>query len=340
MALVLLDRVAAALALLAFALPEADARAAPPTIVALEYEVAPDALGCPGALEFRTSVERQLGYDPFGATADTRVVVQIERKEPGFEGRIRWSDPRGRWVGDRRLSSRHPECADIAASVAFSVAVQVQLLATLAPAPSSEPTVAPPLPTPPPVARAPEANATPVERLRATLPEPAARARPPRLSVGLGPTVALGVAPRPTGLGRLFVSGRSSWFSVELAADAALPATQRRVDGSGFSLGRVAAEAAACGHARAFAACLTTTVGRLEARGFGVDAPASPAGVFSQVGARIVATRDLWGHYFAAARVDGVVMTSSWTVTVNEAAMWTTPRVGALLGVDFGARFF
>jgi len=32
-------------------------------------------------------------------------------------------------------------------------------------------------------------------------------------------------------------------------------------------------------------------------------------------------------------------MLSTWTVTLNQIAAWTTPRVGALIGLDVGARF-
>jgi hypothetical protein len=158
-------------------------------------------------------------------------------------------------------------------------------------------------------------------------------------AVGLGPALALGVAPAPTGVGRLFASGRRHRFSLELAVDAALPAAQHAADGTGFSLDRFALGAAACGHAGPLAACATATGGVLRARGGGVDAPASPIGWFSQVGGRLAATFDFAGRYFAAARVDGLVMPSTWTVTVNQLPVWTTPRVGALIGLDVGTRF-
>ena len=41
--------------------------------MSLEYEIAPGIDGCPDAEQFRTSVDRQLGYDPFRATAEKRV---------------------------------------------------------------------------------------------------------------------------------------------------------------------------------------------------------------------------------------------------------------------------
>ena len=57
------------------------------------------------------------------------------------------------------------------------------------------------------------------------------------------------------------------------------------------------------------------------------------------MGGRLAATWDFAGRYFASARVDGLVMLSPWTVTLNAMSAWTTPRVGGLVGLDFGARF-
>ena len=190
------DRRRLALALGVWAVAATFAKAAeagPQTFVALDYEVAPEASGCPDVEEFRAAVARQLQYDPFRPAADRRVAVQIARKEVGFDGRIRWTDADGRWVGDRRLTSRRPDCDEIAASLAFSVAVQVQLLATLAPP-------EPPAPPPPPEASPPVVVPAPAP---APPPEPAPGPPARRLtySVGLGPALALGLSPQTTGRG-------------------------------------------------------------------------------------------------------------------------------------------
>jgi hypothetical protein len=338
----------------------AQTTAAPPIAVTLDYQIAAGAGDCPEVEEFRATIQRQLGYDPFQSSADRRVAVHIGRQNPGFGGRIRWSDAAGHWVGERRLSSRRPDCRGIAATIAFSVAVQIQLMATRA-APVPEPIAAEtPPPSPPPEADL--GAAAPVPRAATgsiAKPEPqpqrsaTAPAVPPdvpepenggarsrlRLAVGLGPSMAFGMAPETTGIGRLFVSGRAGWFSLELAADGALPVTWYQMTGAGFSLERFAAAAAACFHAGPIAGCLTGTLGRLQARGFGVDAPSSPAGLFSQVGVRLVASREI-GRYFVALRLEGLVMTSPSQVTLNQVAVWTTPRVAESLGVDLGARFF
>jgi hypothetical protein len=325
----------------------ASAHAAPPALVTLEYEVAQEASGCPNIEEFQSSVARQLGYDPFRPGADRRVAVRIARKEPGFAGAIQWSDASGRWVGDRRLSSQRVECSEIAANVAFAVAVQIQLLAALAPAtsepssPAAEPGPAPTATTGPPDAKA-VPPAQPDDAAERTS-RPGERGRPrDRLTLfaGLGASLALGLAPHATGVGRIFVGGQLAPISLELAFDGALPASQRQPDGSGFSLTRFTLGAAACGNFRPFAACLTGTFGRLEARGFGLDEAASPAGLFSQVGGRVVATYNFSDRFFASARVDGLVMLTTWTVTLNDGIVWTTPRVGGLAGLDFGVNFF
>jgi hypothetical protein len=344
-------RVAAALAACAaLVAAQAGARAAASTLVSLEYEIAPGIDGCPDAEHFRSSVGRQLGYDPFRATAEKRVAVQIARKEIGFDGRIRWSDSEGHGVGDRRLSSRRAECTEIAASLAFAVAVQIQLLSALAPPPIADPNTAPAENgTAPPAAPTPtqEAPVAPKERPAEAAPvEVAVPAPPPetssgfRLSIGAGPSVAISVAPHAAGLGRLFASGRVGYFSLEIAGDAALPVTQTDAGGRGFRLDRFVAAAAACGHVSVLAACVTGTAGRLKAHGLGVDMEESPAAWFSQVGARIAAAYDFSDRYFAAARVDGLVMTAPVKVMLNDTLIWTTPRVGAVLGLDFGARFF
>jgi len=135
------------------------------------------------------------------------------------------------------------------------------------------------------------------------------------------------------------VGARLRALSLELAFDAAWPAKRRLADRSGFSLDRFAGSAAACGHAQVFAACVTATLGRIGAHGFGVDKPSSPSGLFAQVGARASATYELGDRYFLSVRVDGLVMLSRWSVALDGVVAWTTPRLGGLAGVDFGAFF-
>ncbi len=81
-----------------------------------------------GTDELRRMVTDQLGHDPFRSDADQRVTISIAKTEAGFQGRIVWTEPDGRPVGERLLSSRSRDCREIAANVAFAVALQLQLV--------------------------------------------------------------------------------------------------------------------------------------------------------------------------------------------------------------------
>jgi len=352
------------------------ARAAPQVHVTLEYAVAPEIAGCPNDESFRASIRNQLGYDPFEPGSDRLVSVAIMRRSAGFAGRIHWHQPGGSWSGDRRISSRRTDCSSIAADLAFAVVVQVQLLSTLegaeskgrpsdvsappastpaAPQPPTEPQSPPisaapkptePPPEPPPPATMDRAEIAPVEPPREGNPDAPEASIPPssvtrlRLSAGLGSSLALGITPEATGLGRLFLNARRAWISLEFALDAAWPVAHLESDKTGFTVKRVSAATAVCGHLSLFSGCLTGAVGALRVHGTGVDAAATPTGAFYQLGVRLAATWAFGAHYFIAVRGDGLLLPSPWTVKVNDVPLWVTPRAGALLGVDVGASFF
>src|SRR6185295_12240299 len=107
-----------------------------------------------------------------------------------------------------------------------------------------------------------------------------------------------------------------------------------------FKLDRAGGTAAGCGHLSPFVACVLGTVGVLWVHGVGVDVMSSPTGLFYQLGARLGARFDFAHRYFAGVRADGLWSPGPWTVQVNGVPMWTTPRIGALVGVDVGAIFF
>lgn len=354
------------------------AMAASQMFVALEYQVLPGASGCADREGFRDGVQRQLGYDPFRAQAERRVSVRVARTDTGYDGRIQWTDARGRNVGERKLSTRRQGCTEIVNNLAFAVAVQLQLLAAVAPPPPASPGPArsepPSAPSPSPAGSSPSPPTSSGEAARSVEASPSPDPSPPperpaspdvansppavvamvprppspgavpasklRFSLGLGPSLAVALAPHPTATGRLFVDGRVSWFSVELSLDGALPVHRQEATGAGFSFRRFEAEAAACGHAPVLAACVTGGLAYLQASGTGLDAPRTPSGLGAQVGARVVATQDFGGRYFAAVRAEGMVVLSRWSVTVNEISVWSTPRLAALFGVDVGARIF
>jgi hypothetical protein len=313
--------------------------AAAQLFVDLDYRVGVDLRGCPDVAAFRRDVSQQLGYDPFRAAAAKRLSVSVRATEHGSEGRVEWTDQRAGWEGDRRLSAGRDDCAKLAQGMAFAVAVQIQLLAVTA----STARAGPPVPPPATIAvSAPAAANTtaPIKPGAPIPPAPASRA-PTRWSfaTGLGPSVGWGLASGPSTLGRLFVTGRLARTSLELGAEAALTSTMRVADGSGFAHSFFAATAAACRHLGSVAACGLGKVGEIRGRGLGVDRPASPSGLVTQAGLRVALSHDLGKLCFAMLRADALAMLTPWTVTLNRAAVWSTPRFGASIGIDLAVRF-
>jgi hypothetical protein len=254
-----------------------------------------------------------------------------------------WTEANGRRFGERLLSSRSRDCREIAANVAFAVALQLQLVDLGSPpetADTAVPTAAPPRPNvADQTSRAPAGPAR--ESLSAEVPAVPHRPPPGRLvlAVGAGPAVGLGLAPAATALGRLFVVGRFERFSAEIAADAALPVTQQEPDGSGAVVSAMGSSAAGCAHVSVMAACLLGRLGWIHARGMGVDAPSASWARFTEVGARLAATREL-GRFDVSLHADALVMLSRWNVLLNHTVVWSVPRVGGVVGLDVALRFF
>jgi hypothetical protein len=285
-------------------------------------------------------VTDQLGHDPFRSDADQRVAIDIARTEAGFQGRIVWTRADGRRVGERLVVSRSRDCREIVANVAFAVALQVQLVerdaSNAANAPGSNPEQSPSA-TGEQTGRAPA-----IPEPAALSAEPAAAQTPPmplRLAVGAGPAVGIGMAPEATVFGRVFVTARFRRVSAEVAADAALPATHREWDGSGVVVNALGSSAAGCGHVAFASACVLGRLGWVRARGMGVAAPDTNWGRFGEVGMRLAVTREL-GRFIVSVHADGLVMLSRWNVVLNDAVVWTVPRVGGVVGVDVALRFF
>jgi len=328
------------MAALVLAVAPRGAAAATDTVVRLEYQAEAQA-GCAGEDELRRMVTEQLGHDPFSADADRRVAITIARTDAGFQGRIVWTEADGRRLGERLLSSRSRDCHEIAANVAFAVVLQLQLVERAAqentgdggqtseqPPPTSDDSNRPPEPT--------EVVHPPVETPAGAGP---ASATPLRLAVGAGPAVGIGMTPDATAFGRLFVALRLGGLSAEIAADAALPATQRERDGTGVVVNAVGSTAAGCGHVSVASACLLGRVGWIRARGTGVALPSTSWGRFGEVGMRVAATKEL-GRLSVSVRADGLVMLARWNVVLSDAVVWNIPRLGVVAGVDVALRFF
>jgi hypothetical protein len=225
----------------------------------------------------------------------------------------------------------------------FALALQIQLMATTAAEPRPEaapPTanVAPPPPTAAPsptdVVTVPATAARPGDTTKSDVAAPG-----PSILVGAGGAVGLGVASSAVPLGRLFGALEWSRVAVELAAEVTAPSTTRPTGGAGFSQQQFLASLAGCGVFPPLNACLVANVGEIRVAGQGVDFPSNSSGLVVQGGLRLAVTQRLGSRFQIGAHADGLALITQGVVTLDSMPVWTTPRLAALLGADFGVRF-
>lgn len=328
--------------LLAFAVALASnvARADPELYVELRYQ--PDAgLGCPSEAAFKATVSDELRYDPFRVGAEQQVVARTGPSEHGLRGVIEWHDASGNPRGEREIASESSDCAALARSMAFAIAVQIQLLAQEAENKAAAAAERPSdggsspegvgAPSPPVVA----ASSTPDAPRSST-----ARASQSRASwqflLGAGPSLAFALAPRTVVEGRVFGGVRRGRLGVELGFEASLPSRHETEDGDGFEQQVFVGSLAGCAFFARLSGCLVNKVGWLRVQGFGIDVPNSDAGTLWQVGPRLALIEGFGQRWFGVLRVEALASLATWEVTLNQEEVWKTPLFSLSVGGDLG----
>lgn len=334
-----------ALAFSAVSVAAGIARAEPQLFVHLDYQVAPELSGCPSDEAFREMVAAQLGYAPFRADSEYRVIARARGDGGAIQGSVEWQDASGVRRGRRELRAEHVDCAAFARGMAFAIAVQIQLLAeeeeqghsstpaesatTSTPAPSAAPAVVAP---PPPRV---EAQAAAERDALVAARDESSRVR---FLVGAGPALGFWLTPTPAVEARVFVGLRRGAWLAELGLEASLPGSYSTANGQGFEQRVELGSLAGCALLPPLSGCLVSKLGRLHVTGFGVDAPRSPAGVLFQVGPRLALGQE-WGGWLGALRIDALVTLVPWRVTLNRLEVWQTPVLTLGLGLDVAALF-
>jgi hypothetical protein len=313
--------------------------------VALEYSAAP---GCPDVNEFKAIVVGRLGYDVFRVDARDRVLVDIASRGSAFEGHIERRNAEGRWAGDRTFPSRSEDCGELGRAMAFALALQIQLSATASAAPgatkiavasetrNTSETLAAPIPAP--LAATPTSNVQ--DKAPALTKETSSKHLAPRptFAIGAGGLLGFGLSSKAVPSGRTFGSVAWQQLSLELAAEVAWPTTTRREDGAGFSQQLLLVSVAGCGDLQRWSACLLAKAGEIRIVGKDVDKPRSLSGPILETGLRLAVLQHLGRHLYVAARVEGMVNVTRWSVTLDQNLVWSAPRFAATVGLDIGVR--
>jgi hypothetical protein len=314
----------------------------------LKYDVDPALRACPDAVEFRSMVAERLKYDPYRGGSALVVEVRARPSEEGLDGSVRWSSPAESGLSERHFSPKSQDCHELMATIAFVVAVQLELMATesgpeVAPKATDGGTdKAPDMVASPATAAAQAPSVTPSDTGAAESDSvPAAPASPSNWSAlaGAGPTVGLGLAPAAIVQGRLFLAAEFTRIALEIGAEASLPTMTYQDHGGGFRYQLTLGTLAACARHRSMQVCGLGKLGRLAVRGVAVDKPASAAGFVAQVGPRVSYSVALGDHVALLAHVDALLLLTPWTVDVNRVPMWTIPRFAGVAGIDLAARF-
>ena len=234
-----------------------------------------------------------------------------------------------------------------AASITSTGAATQPFASSLPSQPPATPHPAAPLPATSTTATAPEPDTAVLEKGRGSRDDASLEAEPeaaPASSrwpmwLGIGPSLALGIAPSVTGSARLFFGVRRNNLSVEVGGEASYPSTERQWDGSGFRQSLIGAGVAMCGYRQSFSACVLGKASQVRVSGLGVDKPKSPTGFVVQAGLRFAAALELGGPWSATAHLDALGLLTPYTIDLNQVGVWDMPRLGALVGIDVWARF-
>ncbi len=79
--------------------------------------------------------------------------------------------------------------------------------------------------------------------------------------------------------------------------------------------------------------------GEVSVAGRHVDDPASSRGPLLQLGARAGATLRVAGRVDVSADREVLALPILWSVALDDATVWTSPRVPGTVGLDAGFRF-
>ncbi len=94
--------------------------------VTLRYEVGDSVRHCWDEAEFRRSVARRVGYDPFRQDASTNVSIRVGGSSRVIDGRVEWRDAHGGVMGERRIVGKDGNCPKLLTEIGFAVGLQIR----------------------------------------------------------------------------------------------------------------------------------------------------------------------------------------------------------------------
>ena len=329
---------------MALALVCVSARASAAPSARLVYMRDANSASCPDESAVRAAVSARLGYDPFVAYASSTMFAEIWRDGHVYRARIRLVDSKDVTRGARELVQPGERCSDIVDTMALTMSIAIDPLSLVAPpTPRAQPEPGEPA--------APEPSGAlpaPVVQTRERVPDEEPRSTPEpggdetnavHVEGALGPTAWIGSAPDPS-LG-MIASGLVRWRDVSALAEgrADLPASRDLPEATART-SLIVGTLGACGHAAAFFACATGSLGGLHAEARGITAPRSSTALHATAGGRVGLVFALSTRLSVRAQIDGVFVLTPHRLAIDGQTVYTLPSVAAGTAIVGAWRFF
>lgn len=286
---------------------------------------------CPPEVDLRLLVMARLGYDPFSPQASRVVLSRIDASGEKLVGSLEVVDQSGMATGQRELTAKVGNCADLARALALSISLAID------PERASLP---PPAPAAPAAAAASEPP-TPQPQPKPLLPakpstQPMAQ---PHAFVGVALAASAGALPAAALGGVLSLGWNFGFGSVALEGltQQALP---RELSPRGNLTGRLLGGGlSACWVGGPWAACGLAVAGAQRLATSGVTHPVSNDGLFLGAGPRLAWALSLSRRWQLVISLEGLVNLQRNGAELSGKEVWRTPPASATLSLGLRANF-
>ncbi len=254
----------------------------------LVYVRGEGAESCPDEPEMRRAVATRLGYDPFRPLATTTLTAEVKRDKGVFRGRVRLVDDAGVERGARDLESRADDCRDLTTAMALSLSIAIDPLSMMrAPRPEPDPAPPDPVAAPQPPVPEPTPEAAPVARDAPVAPVAGPPPDPPRLVLGAGGHVAIGIAPAAAIGLRVSSELLTRRWSIGVEGRFDLPTSASTSEGGRSQTSLAGGALVPCLRVPLVWACGVLLLSRAEAQALEVSLPRAEAFFFLGAGLRL-----------------------------------------------------
>lgn len=299
---------------------------------------------CVDDLALKSAVVARLGYDPFAAEQRWTLLLRLSRRDESLVGSVELIDEHGESRGERELATARGACDEMTRALALSISLAIDpehAARGTAPPSSGEfaPAVAPVEPEPlpaPPMKPAKAASAAPAP-MRA--PQPVG-SEPVAVSATLAGLWMSGIAPTSAWGALLELQAKRGHWAAGLGGRWASAPEANVADGARLRASVAAAQLDGCFNPGVVELCALAILGATWARASQIDDPRTDRGLFAAAGARAGLVAPLSASVSLLAQGEGLVVAAPIEPRVDEATIWTAPRISAGFALGLRAHFW